>query len=195
MGGRAKESSNGIRGTERVSISLPNDLNKDFETLRTKLGMSRSDAIRKAMRQFLDSQNLTLSKVGQNTRVLGIISYLEEAHVHAHPVEDASVPHEHDNLIHKHGDHSTLADNEDIKAKKYTPPASQIEFIRINEIQHEFLDCILFTNHIHTNINQCMIIVVVRGTYERITTLYKELSSFKTIRHIKLAIINDESGV
>lgn len=38
---------------QRFSVSLPEDLLKEFDVVRTNIGMSRSDAIRKAMRDYI----------------------------------------------------------------------------------------------------------------------------------------------
>ena len=188
MGEQHKETGSRNVETERVSISLPRNLNEEFEEMRIALGMSRSDAIRKAMRQFLESEKLILAEDDMDHHILGTITYLEEAHVHGHSVQDASAPHKHGPLSHTHGDHSTPLSEEGSLGKKYFPPISQIEYIKINEVQHEFLDCIISTTHIHATINQCMIIIAVRGKKGRIRSLYKKLASFKTIRDLKMTI-------
>ena len=67
--------------------SIPAEINQTFENIRSKLNMSRSDAIRKAMRLFInqESENLPESAEGN---VLGTITYLEKSHIHGHPLED-----------------------------------------------------------------------------------------------------------
>jgi len=47
---------------QRFSVSLPEDLLNDFDIIREKIGMSRSDAIRKAMRNFIIDYNWARSE-------------------------------------------------------------------------------------------------------------------------------------
>ncbi|MHA1312718.1 MAG: nickel-responsive transcriptional regulator NikR [Candidatus Helarchaeota archaeon] len=43
---------------QRFSVSLPEDLRKEFDNVCEKIGMSRSDAIRKAMRDYIGEYRL-----------------------------------------------------------------------------------------------------------------------------------------
>ena len=47
---------------QRFSVSLPHDLLEEFDSIREEIGMSRSDAIRKAMRNFITEYNWTKYK-------------------------------------------------------------------------------------------------------------------------------------
>ena len=74
---------------ERVSITLPSELRNQFEALRNKLNISRSDAIRKAMQLFL-TEEIKEDKENLNKNMIGTISYLEKSHIHPHIKTDKS---------------------------------------------------------------------------------------------------------
>ncbi len=113
--------------------------------------MSRSDAIRKAMRLFInqESENLPESAEGN---VLGTITYLEKSHIHGHPLEDESEPHHHGDFVHTHED-----------SEKDHVPKEQYEYIHATELEDDFTDVIISTNHIHAGPEKCMLIIAVRG--------------------------------
>lgn len=74
----------------RISVSLPEDLLDEFDMLREEIGMSRSDAIRKAMRNFLTEYNWakyksesllkagTISIIFDHTQRTGLMDELNE---------------------------------------------------------------------------------------------------------------------
>ena len=79
---------------KRFTVSLPQDLYDKFEEFRNKLGISRSDAIRKAMHLFM-IQEENISVVSEN--VVGCITIM--------------MAHEHVDLNHQHS-HEDLHDSE-----------------------------------------------------------------------------------
>ncbi len=155
---------------ERFSVSVPTDLNEKFEVLRGQLNLSRSDAVRKGMRLFLndelgkylDDPNVTKGNV------LGTISYVEKAHTHHH--DDAGHHHE-----------GSAGGPTGSSSDSYYFPVEQLEFIKANDLQHHFLDVIVSTTHIHAGPNKCMLIIAVNGAYSRVQELITGLRKFKTI--------------
>ena len=75
---------------KRFTISLPQDQYNKFEEFRNKLGISRSDAIRKAMHFFM-IQDENISKVSEN--VVGCIAIMM-SHEHV----DLNDEHSHNHL-------------------------------------------------------------------------------------------------
>ncbi|UYP47235.1 Putative nickel-responsive regulator [Candidatus Lokiarchaeum ossiferum] len=162
---------------ERFSVSVPADLNEKFEVLRGQLNLSRSDAIRKGMRLFLNQESIKYLDDPKVTKgnVLGTISYIEKAHTHYH---DAAGHHHHDHDEKK----TNLSDSD-----SYYFPVEQLEFIKANDLQHHFLDIIVSTTHIHAGPEKCMLIIAVNGSYSRVQELIGGLSHFKTIETIKFS--------
>ena len=50
---------------DRISFTLPVSLRDKFETLRTQLNLSRSDAIRKAIQEFIIQESKKREKNGE----------------------------------------------------------------------------------------------------------------------------------
>ncbi len=170
---------------DRISFSLPVSLRDEFESLRTQLNLSRSDAIRKAIQEFILQES---QKRGEfhNKQILGTITYIEKSHIHAHPPNQK---HTHENKDEKlnitvSGDHS-----HDVQHSQYYVPREMLEFIKANEIQHSFIDVIISAMHIHAGAEKCMEIIAVRGNYERILDLYTKLQALTTIKTINLEIL------
>jgi CopG family nickel-responsive transcriptional regulator len=57
---------------------------------------------------------------------------------------------------------------------------------RSNEIQHNYFDVILSSQHYHLNHDVCLEIVAVRGVANRLTELSDRLIGIKGIKHGKL---------
>lgn len=57
---------------------------------------------------------------------------------------------------------------------------------RVNEIQHEYFDVILSSQHYHLNHDICMEIIAVKGKARILTELADKLISLKGIKHGKL---------
>ncbi len=62
----------------------------------------------------------------------------------------------------------------------------------LTEIQHEFLDVIIFNTHLHLSKENCLLIIVVRGDPPRIRELIDKLSSKKGVKQVK-ALVNSLS--
>ena len=63
---------------------------------------------------------------------------------------------------------------------------------RVNEIQHDYFDVILSSQHYHLNHDICMEIIAVRGKAKTLTGLADKLISIKGIRHGKLLMSKAE---
>ncbi len=59
---------------------------------------------------------------------------------------------------------------------------------KLNDIQHEYFDAILSTQHYHLNHDMCLEIIVVKGTANKLTELSDKLISIKGIKHGKLVM-------
>jgi len=56
------------------------------------------------------------------------------------------------------------------------------------DIQHDFHDNILSTQHIHLDHNNCLEIIVVKGDPKKIEMLYGKLKSAKGVKHASFAM-------
>jgi metal-responsive CopG/Arc/MetJ family transcriptional regulator len=169
---------------DRFSISLPVDLKEQFEKLCDRLKMSRSDAIRKSMRLFINDESQSAPELYQGN-ILGTITYLESAHVHGHPDGDEEKPHTHGGITHIHSQPDLPLKTSD----SHYFSVEQLEFIEINELQHHYLDIIISTTHIHTGPDKCMLVIAVKGSATRVQNLYDTLKRFRTIDNIQLAVV------
>jgi len=174
----ASNESKDHKDLERFSVSIPADLNQQFEDLRNKLNLNRSDAIRRAMHLFLKNDAKTIPE----GIVIGSITYLEASHLHGHPVEHKDQPHEHEGYIHTHDE-----------GEKYYSPVEKVEVVQAVELEHEFLDIIISTMHVHLSPDSCMQVIAVKGPHNRIRELYTALHNFKTIKDVQMAVVQIES--
>jgi metal-responsive CopG/Arc/MetJ family transcriptional regulator len=169
---------------DHFSISLPIALKEQFEQICSHLKMSRSDAIRKAMHLFINDTSEQVNNLFHG-QILGTITYLEMAHVHNHPddhqVQDTSQP------ISKSHDSTSSDDNKGAHSHYFHH--EELEYIEINTLQHQFLDIILSTTHIHAGLDKCMLIIAVKGDITRVYALLEKLRQFHTITNIQLSIV------
>ncbi len=63
------------------------------------------------------------------------------------------------------------------------------------DIQHDFHDNILSTQHIHLDHNNCLEIIVVKGDPKRIEALYSKLKSAKGVKHASFAMSTTGKGI
>jgi CopG family nickel-responsive transcriptional regulator len=59
---------------------------------------------------------------------------------------------------------------------------------RIVDIQHDFLRCIVSTQHIHMDHDHCLEIVAVRGKAKEVLKLADRLKSLKGVQHAALSM-------
>ncbi len=162
---------------KRFTISLPQDLYDKFEEFRNKLGISRSDAIRKSMHLFM-IQEENISVVSEN--VVGCITIM--------------MAHEHVGLNYHHS-HEELHDSEhnhEYSSKSIYANVQQTDEILKNDIQHHFHDIIISTMHVHLEYEKCLEIIAVSGPYKRVKKLKDDLQRLKSVLSIGFFIIDKE---
>lgn len=54
---------------------------------------------------------------------------------------------------------------------------------KLTELQHDYLDIIVTSQHVHLDHNNCMEILVLRGTGERLRDLGAKLTATKGVKH------------
>lgn len=57
-----------------------------------------------------------------------------------------------------------------------------------NDVQHEFFDVILSSQHFHLSHNNCLEIIAVKGQASRLTALSDKLITIKGLKHGKLVM-------
>ncbi len=58
---------------------------------------------------------------------------------------------------------------------------------RIMDVQHRYHDLIISTQHIHMDEENCMEIIAVKGTSEKIREVYNSLKGLKGIKHTSIS--------
>ncbi|UCC18303.1 MAG: CopG family ribbon-helix-helix protein [Promethearchaeota archaeon] len=162
---------------KRFTISLPQDLYDKFEEFRNKLGISRSDSIRKAMHLFM-IQEENISVVSEN--VVGCITIM--------------MSHEHFELDqhHSHEDSDEDKHNHDYSSRSIYANIQQTDEILKNDIQHHFHDIIISTMHVHLEYEKCLEIIAVSGPFERVKKLKDDLQRLKSVLSIGFFIIDKD---
>ncbi len=167
---------------KRFTVSLPEKLYEQFEIFRNKLGISRSDAIRKAMHALMISEeNISLSKGD----VVGCITTIM---THEHP-DIKQEEHSHDfshSTDHEH-DH-------DYSSGSMYANVHQTDELLKTDIQHHFFDIIISTMHVHLEYEKCLEIIVVSGPYTRVKKLKDDLQKLKSIISIGFFIIDKKTS-
>lgn len=59
---------------------------------------------------------------------------------------------------------------------------------KITDIQHDYYKLIISSQHIHLDHDNCLEIVVVKGSSMEIQNLYKKIKSIKSIKHAELSM-------
>lgn len=164
---------------KRFTISLPEKLYEQFEIFRNKLGVSRSDAIRKAMHTFMISEeNISISP----GNVVGCITIIM---THEHP-DIKQDDHSHDSS------HTTDHEHEYSSHTMYANVQQTDEILKI-DIQHHFFDIIISTMHVHLEYGKCLEIIAVSGSYNRVKTLRDRLQRLKSVISVGFFIIDKGS--
>lgn len=162
---------------KRFSISLPGKLLDDFDTYITgKRKLTRSDAIRKAMRKFITDDrwaDLGGGRVGSITILLSHGQPTTEHHIHG---DVTHAPIEHDHAIKNQCNHEHSEAHSDL--------------LKSNEIEHMFKDVVVSTLHVHLDDDRCLEIIAVRGAARRIKELYDNLVALKGIEMHDFSIIS-----
>ena len=169
---------------KRFTVSLPKDLYDKFEAFRNKMGITRSDSIRKAMHSLMVSEE-TIGVTSAN--VVGCIPIIM-LHEHFTGKDHKEISHEHSHEInHDDGHHNHEYDSGPIYAS-----VQQTDEIRKNDIQHHFYDVITSTMHVHLEFEKCLEIIAVSGPYERVKLLKEKLQRLRSVISIDFFIIDKE---
>ncbi|MFW9937228.1 MAG: CopG family ribbon-helix-helix protein [Candidatus Thorarchaeota archaeon] len=176
---------------KRFTVSLPKELYEEFEEFRNKLGISRSDCIRKAMQSFMVEET-NIAYTSEN--VVGCITIImKHEHFdskHQHQIkktDEEIVNHVHD-INHEDIHHNHEYDSQPIYAN-----VQQTDEILKNDIQHHFHDIIISTLHIHLEFEKCLEIIAVSGSYQRVKRLKDDLQKLRSILSIGFFIIDKGS--
>lgn len=164
---------------KRFTVSLPEKLYEQFEVFRNKLGVSRSDAIRKAMHTFMISEeNISIS----HGNVVGCITIIM---THEHP-DIKQYDHSHDSS------HTADHEHEYSSHAMYASVQQTDEILKV-DIQHHFFDIIISTMHVHLEYGKCLEIIAVSGPYDRVKTLRDRLQRLKSVLSVGFFIIDKGS--
>jgi CopG family nickel-responsive transcriptional regulator len=166
---------------KRFTISLPKKLYELFEKFRNRLGISRSDAIRKAMHSFMITEENLVSSTGN---VVGCITIIMS---HEHP--DIKTQ-EH------HRSHTHTADHDhDYESRSMYANVQQTDEILKTDIQHHYFDIIISTMHVHLEYEKCLEIIAVSGPYNRVKKLKDDLQKLKSVISTGFFIIDKERDI
>ena len=158
---------------KRFTISLPPELYEQLEAFRNKLGVSRSDFIRKAIFSYLISEKSILT---DSDNVIGCISLIM-THKHVRSESDES-NHLHSLEVNHDGDHHH---NHDFASRPTYASVQQTDEILKTDIQHHFVDVIISTMHIHLEFEKCLEIIAVSGPTDRVIRLKEDLQALKSV--------------
>jgi len=182
---------------KRFTVSLPQELYDKIEMYRTELEISRSDAIRRAMNQFLKERDLEEGSLSNSTEIVGCITMVM---IHEHiKVDDTSFKHDPDiDYDHNHDldndqEHNHDHDHDHKHVHQYTSKplyasVQHADLLKANDYQHHFRDVIISTMHLHLEFEKCMEIIAVAGPYKRVLELKKSLESLKSVIVVKFLI-------
>jgi CopG family nickel-responsive transcriptional regulator len=59
----------------------------------------------------------------------------------------------------------------------------------LTDLQHDYMDVILFANHVHLDRENCLLTIVVRGPSARVEELTSKLTSIRGVRVVKPTLI------
>ncbi len=157
----------------RFSISLPKALFAEFETFREQHEISRSDAIRKAMRDYVIKETREQKLISDGTTtgivILGL-KHVWEGHYHDHETISAEA--------HSHH-HAADEPSQILNTNYFNYPDS--DQIKINHLEHLYHDIVLSKLHIHSSHEKCILIIPVQGSGKRISEFYSYVTKLKSV--------------
>ena len=59
----------------------------------------------------------------------------------------------------------------------------------LTDLQHDYMDIILFANHVHLDREKCLLTIVVKGPSERVEELTSKLTSIRGVLVVKPTLI------
>ena len=166
---------------KRFTVSLPKDLYDKFDTFRKSLGISSlSDAVRKAMYNFMTSEENLPEKSGNVVGCISIVftheHFISKEEEHEHSTS------EHDEYLHDH----------DYDSGPIYANVQQTDEILKNDIQHHFHDIILSVMHLHLEFEKCLELIAVSGPYDRVRKLKEDLQRLKNVLSLGFFIVDKE---
>jgi CopG family nickel-responsive transcriptional regulator len=170
---------------KRFTISLPPDMYDEIEAFRNKLGISRSDFIRKAIYSYLISEE---SMPTDSENVVGCISLIM-THKHFKSEKENTYKLNHVHGIKHDANHHH---NHDFGSRPMYADVEQTDEILKNDIQHHFVDIIISTMHVHLEFEKCLEIIAVSGDKERVRQLKEDLQGLKSVISTGFFIIDRE---
>ncbi len=159
----------------RFTISLQQDLYKKFEDFRNRIGLSRSDAIRKAMNLFM-TQDINISVSSEN--VVGCITILM-SHQHFESTE-----------THSHEHRQGFKHDHEYSSRPTYANVQQTDEILKNDIQHHFHDIIISTMHVHLEYKRCLEIIAVAGAFKDVKKLRDGLQKLTSVLSLGFFILD-----
>ncbi len=169
---------------KRFTVSLPPDLYNEIESFRKKLGVSRSDLIRKAIYSYLISEE---SIPTDSNNVIGCISLIM-THKHIKTENDQN-NHIHSHEVNHDADHHH---NHDFGSRPIYMNVQQADEVLKTDIQHHFGDIIISTMHVHLEFEKCLEIIAVSGPKDRVVRLKEDLQALKSVISTGFFIIDRE---
>ncbi len=163
---------------KRFTISLPPDLYEKFEEFRNRIGLSRSDAIRKSMHKFM-IQEENISVASEN--VVGCITIMM-----THEHFEATYEHSHEHMEGSNHNH-------EYSSKSTYANVQQTDEILKTDIQHHFYDIIISTMHVHLEFKKCLEIIAVSGSYNEVKKLKDKLQKLKSVLSLGFFIVDNVS--
>ena len=163
---------------KRFTISLQEDLYNKFENFRNRIGLSRSDAIRKAMNLFMtQDKHIAVS----TESVVGCITFL--------------MTHQHFELTKTHfHEHTQGSKHEHEYSSRPTyANVQQTDEILKNDIQHHFHNIIISTMHVHLEYKRCLEIIAVAGEFEEVKKLRDSLQKLRSISSLGFFILDNKT--
>jgi len=159
---------------KRFTISLSKKLFEVFEEFRNKLGISRSDAIRKAMHNFMISDEyVSITSEDVVGCITIIMAHQHFNSKHEHPIIEDK------NQVQSHSHEPNH--NHDYESKSLYANIQQADELLKNDIQHHFYDIIISTMHVHLEYEKCLEIIAVSGPFKRVKKLKEALQKLKSI--------------
>ncbi len=66
---------------------------------------------------------------------------------------------------------------------------------RLNHVQHDYVDNIVSTTHIHLDHNNCLEVLILKGRAGKIKSLANTILSIKNVKHGKFVIASTETNL
>lgn len=175
---------------KRFTVSLPSQLYEELEAFRKKLGISRSDFIRKAIHSFMISEENVITGIGNVVGCISIImshKHFELKHKDSE-LKGIKINHNHSHEI----DHEQDLHDHDYVSRPIYANIQQTDEILKTDIQHHFHGIIISTLHVHLEFEKCLEIIAVSGPVERVKKLKEDLQRLRSVISTGFFIIDKD---